>query len=133
LPGEEDADAAEQARWKTWYGPASPAAGYHAKQCARSSVIGDRCERFIKARIADQKRKAVRNFRRRGPRRVKSVMARIPLDRLGSFQALAEFSDGCQKLASVLAGSIEIGSPRGYPMFGVTRRNPLRHKGRIFN
>ena len=21
----------------------------------------------------------------------------------------------------------------GYPMFGVTRRNPLRHKGRIFN
>jgi hypothetical protein len=114
LPGEEDADAAAQAQWNTWYGPGSPAAGYHAKQCARASVIGDRCERFARARIADQKRKAVRNFQRRGPRRVKSIMARIPLDRLGSVQALAEFSDGCRKLASILAGSIEFVSSRGY-------------------
>ena len=114
LPGEEDADAAAQAQWNAWYGPGSPAAGYHAKQCARASVIADRCERFARARIAEQKRKAVRNFRRRGPRRVKSIMARIPLDRLGSVQALAEFSDGCRKLASILAGSIEFVSSRGY-------------------
>jgi hypothetical protein len=41
-------------------------------------------------------------------------MARIPRDRLGSVQALAGFSDGCRKLASVLAGSIEFVSSRGY-------------------
>src|SRR5271167_2213312 len=118
LPGEEDADATAEAQWNTWYGPRSPAAAYHAKQCARASVIGDRCERFARARIADQKRRAVRNFQRRGPRRVKSILARIPLDRLGSVQALAEFSDGCCKLASILAGSIEFVSSRGYLLPG---------------
>ena len=114
LPGEEDADAAAQAQWNAWYGPGSPAAGYHAKQCARASVIADRCERFARARIADQKRQAVRNFRRRGPRRVKSIIARIPQDRLGAVQALAEFSDGCRKLASLLAESIGFVSSRGH-------------------
>jgi hypothetical protein len=84
------------------------------KQCARASVIGDRCARFAKARIADQKRKAERNFQRRGPRRVKSILARIPQDRLGSLQALMEFSDGCQELVSALAGAIEVLSSRGY-------------------
>jgi hypothetical protein len=114
LPGEEDADAAAQAEWDARYRPTSPAAVYHAKQCARGSVIADRCERFARARIADQKRKAVRNFQRRGPRRVKSIMARIPKDRLGSVSDLAGFSDGCRKLASILAGSIEFVSSRGY-------------------
>jgi hypothetical protein len=114
LPGEEDADAAAQAEWNARYRPNSPAAVYHAKQCARSSVVADRCERFARARIADQKRKAVRNFQRRGPRRVKMIMARIPKDRLGSVSDLAGFSDGCRKLASILAGSIEFVSSRGY-------------------
>jgi hypothetical protein len=114
LPGEEDADAAAQAEWKARYRPESPAAEYHAKQYARSSVVADRCESFARARIADQKRKAVRNFRRRGPRRVKRILARIPKDRLGSVHALAGFSDGCRKLASILAGSIEFVSSRGY-------------------
>src|SRR5262245_5760034 len=80
LPGEEDADAAAQAEWKARYRPSSPAAVYHAQQCARASVVADRCDRFARARIADQKRKAIRNFRRRGPRRVKRIMARVPTD-----------------------------------------------------
>src|SRR4029077_15938320 len=95
LPGEENADAAAQAEWKDRYRPGSPAAEYHAKQCARASVIADRCETFARARIADQRRKAGRNFRRRGPRRVKRTLARIPADRLGAFNDLAGFSDGC--------------------------------------
>jgi hypothetical protein len=114
LPGEEDADAAAQAEWNARYRPRSPAAVYHAQQCARASVIADRCEHFARARIADQRRKAVRNFKRRGPRRVKRIVARIPKDRLGSFQALAGFSDGCRHLARILAGSIEFVSSRGY-------------------
>ena len=108
LPGEEDTDAAAQAEWNARYRPSSPAAVYHAQQCARASVIADRCERFARARITDQKRKAVRNFKRRGPRRVKRILARITEDRLGAVQALAEFSDGCRHLASILARSIEV-------------------------
>ena len=88
LPGEEDADAAAQAEWHARYRPNTPASVYHAKQCARASVIADRCERFARARIADQKRKAVRNFRRRGPRRVKSILARLDDDRLRAFHEL---------------------------------------------
>jgi hypothetical protein len=107
-------DAAAQAEWNARYRPNSPASVYHAKQCARASVVADRCERFARARIADQKRKAVRNFQRRGPRRVKRIMARIPKDRLGSVNALAQFSDGCRRLASILAGSIEFVSSRGF-------------------
>ena len=37
---------------------------------------------------------------------------------------------------AVLSGSVELTqlfAPSRYPMFGVARRNPLRHKGRIFN
>jgi hypothetical protein len=114
LSGEEDADAAAQAEWNARYGPSSPAAIYHARQCARASVVADRCERFARARITDQRRKAVRNFKRRGPRRVKRIVARIPKDRLGSFHALARFSDACRHLARILAGSIEFVSSRGY-------------------
>jgi hypothetical protein len=114
LPGEEDADVAEQAGWNARYQPRSPAAAYHARQCARASVMAERCERFARARIADQKRRAVRNFQRRGPRRVKRILARITEDRLGAIQALAEFSDGCRELARLLAGSIELLSSRGY-------------------
>jgi hypothetical protein len=76
--------------------------------------MAERCERFARARIADQKRRAVRNFQRRGPRRVKRILARITEDRLGAVQALAEFSDGCRHLASILARSIEVVSSRGY-------------------
>jgi hypothetical protein len=114
LPGEEDADAAAQAEWHARYRPRSPAAVYHAQQCARASVVAGRCERFARARITDQKRKAVRNFKRRGPRRVQRIVARIPKDRLGSVHALAQFSDGCRHLACILAGSIEFVSSRGY-------------------
>ena len=35
-------------------------------------------------------------------------------------------------LAAALAVAV-VWLPRRYPMFGVARRNPLRHKGRIFN
>jgi hypothetical protein len=114
LPGEQDADAAAQAEWNACYRPASPAAVYHARQCARATVVADRAERFARARIADQKRKAVRNFRRRGPRRLKRILARPPIDRLGSFDDLACFSDGCDHLAAILDGAIEMLSSRGY-------------------
>jgi hypothetical protein len=86
---------------------------YHAQQCARASVVADRCERFARARIADQKRRAVRNFQRRGPRRVKSILARVANDRLGSIHDLASFSDGCRHLVEILAGSIAVVSARG--------------------
>jgi hypothetical protein len=114
LPGEEDADAAAQAEWKARYRPNSPAALYHATQCARSSVVADRCERFVRARIADQKRRAVRNFQRRGPRRVKSILARLAKDRLRAIKELASFSDGCLHLAGILAASIRRVSSQGY-------------------
>jgi hypothetical protein len=114
LPGEEDADAAAQAEWNACYRPASPAAAYHARQCARATVIADRCERFVRARIADQKRKAIRNFRRRGPRRLKRVLARVRQDRVAAFNDLASFSDSCGHLAAVLDGAVDVLSSRGY-------------------
>src|SRR5262249_39374788 len=114
LPGEEDTDAAAQAEWNARYRPSSPAAVDHAQQCARASVIADRCERFARARLTHQQRKAVRNVKRRGRWRVKRIVARIPRDRLGSVHALAQFSDGCRHLACILAGSIEFVSSRGY-------------------
>src|SRR5262249_25022079 len=77
LPGEHDADAAAQAEWIAVYRPRSPAAVYHAKQCARATVIADRCARFASARIADQKRRAIRNFQSRGPRRGERGMVRV--------------------------------------------------------
>jgi hypothetical protein len=87
---------------------------YHAKQCARATVIADRAERFARARIADQKRKAVRNFQRRGPRRLKGILARVRQDRVAAFNDLASFSDGCDHLAAVLDGAIKVLSSRGY-------------------
>jgi hypothetical protein len=114
LPGKEDADAVAQAEWNACYRPASPAAVYHARQCARATVIAGRCERFARARIADQKRKAVRNFRRRGPRRLKRILARVRQDRVAAFNDLASFSDGCDHLAAVLDGAIDVLSSRGY-------------------
>jgi hypothetical protein len=118
LADEEDADAAAQAEWKARYGARSPAAVYHTRQCARASVTADRCERFVKARIADQKRKAVRNFRRRGPRRVKDILARIAKGRLECINDLASFSDGCLHLAEILASSIRRVSSQGYLLPG---------------
>ena len=37
-----------------------------------------------------------------------------------------------ERLLGATSNAVERGNRR-YPMFGVTRRNPLRHKGRIFN
>src|SRR5271166_2858320 len=38
-----------------------------------------------------------------------------------------------QQAEMTLGHAVSCGTLLSYPMFGVTRRNPLRHKGRIFN
>ena len=93
------------------------------RSITRNSAHGPRwspiaASALARARSADQKRKAVRNFKHRGPRRVKRILARVGDDRLGSFHDLAGFSDGCGHLAEIFARMIEVVSSRGYLLPG---------------
>ncbi len=72
-------------------------------------------------------------------RQAVALLEAIPTDTLQGIRDLAMMSvfflTGCRVSAvtGACVGHLETDGVEHYPMFGVTRRNSLRHKGRIFN
>jgi hypothetical protein len=114
LPHETE-DAAERAdAWHDHYRPESPAAFHLTNEAARASVLADRVEAFRQACIEGQVDKVIRNQKRRGPRRVKAILARRPADGRETLRAMERFSDGCVEIASNLRDLRDTVAERGY-------------------
>jgi hypothetical protein len=114
LPHETE-DAAERAdAWHDHYRPESPTALHLTNEAARASVLADRVEAFRQACIEHQVDKVIRNQKRRGPRRIKAILARRPADGRETLRAMERFSEGCAEIASNLRDLRDTVTERGY-------------------
>src|SRR4051794_40176887 len=72
------ADRAEQ--WHDDLKPDTPLACHLINECARASVLADRCDRFLQASIEDQVEQASRLFHRRRRRQLAEQLRKLRTD-----------------------------------------------------
>ena len=63
--------------WHEYYQPQSPAAMHLTNECARATLLADRCDNYRQAEIERQTKKEDQNWRRRQKRKVDRLMRRI--------------------------------------------------------
>jgi hypothetical protein len=115
LPFEREAAAQRTNEWQTGYQCDSPAAVHLANECARATIVADRCHRFREARCERQVKNTQRNWNRRRRRRVERLVKRGAAgDRLAALSELGTFSHGCRFVARELGLFIDVLQTRGY-------------------
>jgi hypothetical protein len=117
LPFEREEAEQRTQKWQTYYHSDSPASVHLANECARATIVADRCQRFREARCARQVENTQRNWNRRRRRRVETVVERGRKsggDRLAALGELGTFAHGCRFVARELGLIIDALQTRGY-------------------
>ncbi len=77
-------------QWHDFYQPQSPAALHYTNECARASLLSDRCAEYRQAELQKQVRDEERTWNRKQRRRLRYLMAKIksvPGETLGQLKA----------------------------------------------
>ncbi len=94
LPHESRTVAERSEHHNTYYNPQSPAACQMTNECARATILADRCDRYRQTTIDEQTRETQRRWKRNRRDRACRLVKRLAIDPAGAMAELRSFSYG---------------------------------------
>ncbi len=94
-------------QWHDFYQPQSPAALHYTNECARASLLSDRCAEYRQAELQKQVREEERTWNRKQQRRLRYLMAKIKTSPGETVGQLKKFGRGVGFLFDSFEGLID--------------------------
>jgi hypothetical protein len=113
LPHEAPQVAARADEWHDHYQPQSPAACHLTNECARATVLADRCDRYRQATLAQQVKEARQRWDRRRRRKVTALVNRLPLEPATATAGLKSFAHGLRWIIGFYGQLIKVTRDHG--------------------
>ncbi len=115
LPHEDQAAVAGRSEhWHTYYAPQSPAAVHMTNECARATILSDRCDRHREATLAEQTRDARGRWKRSQREKAYRLVKRLATDPAGAMDELRGFARGLQWIIDEYQTFIDIIKNKGH-------------------
>ncbi len=94
LPHESPTVAERGEQWNTCYDPKSPATCHMTNECARATILADRCDRYRQATIEEQTKDTHQRWRRKQRDKANQLVKRLATDAAGAMAELRGFEYG---------------------------------------
>ncbi len=114
LPHESATVAERGEQWNTYYDPQSPAACHMVNECARATILADRCESYRQATIEEQTKDTHQRWKRKQRDKAYRLAKRLAIDPAGTMAELRRFEYGLKWIITEYNDFIWCVNNKGY-------------------
>ncbi len=115
LPHEDQAAVAARGElWQSYYDPQSPAACHMSNECARATILSDRCDRYRQATLEEQARDTQARWKRKQRDKTYRLVKRLATDPAAAMADLQSFSYGLKWIINEYTTLIECIDMKGH-------------------